>query len=305
MNDDEIEAEYVRRRGTPSDINEHFPTLSDYASHCETLIEFGTRTGNSTVALLRGLNLSYGRVMKTIDIDPNATAHVAGVLGLDHDGDGWVGETKVEALTANTLQIEIETPVDMIFIDTLHTYHQLKQELIRHGNKAKKYLAFHDTYTFGEQGEDGTTPGLNQAIDEFIENSLRHLGVRWEKVYVSRANNGLTVLERLQIGDGPAKPISKETPVSKITKFDEIEEKVYDALEKVVEGGGAYEVGRAGKATTLKVIWSVLIPGQEKPSEFVYSGASDKGLAAALGGVTAVIQAHIAGLQKVNGLLGS
>ena len=77
-----------------------------------------------------------------------------------------------------------------MFIDTLHTYEQLIQELRRHGNKAKKYLAFHDTETFGTVSEQGGR-GLNLAIAEFmLENP------HWvtEKVY--KNNNGLTILRR-------------------------------------------------------------------------------------------------------------
>lgn len=292
MDYDELGAEFDGRRNTPSDINEHLGKLADYAAKCHSVVEFGTRGGNSTVGLLRGLAASYfGEFceLQTVDIDPVATQ-----LARDAFGERPAG-IAFSAVTADTLKIEIETHVDMIFIDTLHTYHQLKQELTRHGNKAKKFLAFHDTYTFGDRGEDGATPGLNQAIDEFILNSLLRLGIRWERVYVSRANNGLTVLERIQ-----AEP--QETAVQ--SKFDEIETKTHAALKSVVDAGGAYEVGYTGKTTTLKVVWSVLIPGQEKPADFVYTAASDKGVAAALGAVTAVLSAHVAGLQKISGLLG-
>ncbi len=37
---------------TPSDINEHLPTLYALAKECRHLTEFGTRTGATTTALL-------------------------------------------------------------------------------------------------------------------------------------------------------------------------------------------------------------------------------------------------------------
>jgi hypothetical protein len=69
----------------------------------------------------------------------------------------------------------------------------MKKVLNRHANKVRKYIAFHDTYTFGLRGEDGKDKkGLLSAIIEFlIENK------NWRfKIYKTN-NNGFTVLERV------------------------------------------------------------------------------------------------------------
>ena len=81
---------------------------------------------------------------------------------------------------------------DLLFIDTFHTYEHLSQELRLHGNKAKKYIVFHDTHTFGLKGEvDSDNKGLLTAIIEFmIENP------HWRFKIHKTNNNGLTVLER-------------------------------------------------------------------------------------------------------------
>jgi hypothetical protein len=79
-----------------------------------------------------------------------------------------------------------------LFIDTLHTYNQLKQELTLHGNKAQKYIAFHDTYTFGLRGEDNVDKkGLMTAIIEFMTENPH-----WKFKIHKTNNNGFTVLER-------------------------------------------------------------------------------------------------------------
>lgn len=64
------------------------------------------------------------------------------------------------AVESNTLKQIIE-PVDLLYIDTLHVYDHLKKELALHGNKARKYLVFHDTFK--------PTQHLKQAIFEFVE----------------------------------------------------------------------------------------------------------------------------------------
>ena len=51
----ELAAAYHRACATPGDIYLHLPTLYRYASCCRHVTEFGTRTGVSTLALLRAL----------------------------------------------------------------------------------------------------------------------------------------------------------------------------------------------------------------------------------------------------------
>ena len=99
----------------------------------------------------------------------------------------------VQYIQGNVLDIEIEE-ADMLFIDTFHTYDQLSRELRQHGNKAKKYLVFHDTYTFGLQGESNNdNRGLLTAIIEFMV-----INPHWAFKLIKTNNNGLLVLERKQ-----------------------------------------------------------------------------------------------------------
>ena len=92
-------------------------------------------------------------------------------------------------IRANVLDVEIE-PTDLLFIDSYHTYEQLNRELELHSNKVRQFLAFHNTEAFGNIGEDGSRPGLQQAIDEFIDSS------EWELFAEFKNNNGLTVLSK-------------------------------------------------------------------------------------------------------------
>ena len=51
----------------------------------------------------------------------------------------------------------------------------------------------HDTYTFGDVGEDGSKPGLNNAIENFM---FFNKGI-WKIKFETPENNGLTILERI------------------------------------------------------------------------------------------------------------
>ncbi len=160
-----------------TDINEHLPTLKALASGCDHVTEFGVRSGLSTTALLAG------RPRTLVSYDMNRQPSVARLEALARE----TGTAFVFVL-ANTLDVEI-VETDFLFIDTYHVYEHLLAELHLHGNKARKYIAMHDTTAYGERGQDGGR-GLWQAITDFIAEGTFKVRDRYEN------NCGLTVLER-------------------------------------------------------------------------------------------------------------
>ena len=171
---------YEQKCSEQSDINEHLPTLKRYAEECDHVTEMGVRTIVSTYALLMG----KPKKMVSYDfrfVDTNF------IKELVKDDTEFVFEL------ADTLTLEMEE-TDLLFIDTLHNYNQLKKELELHGNKSRKYIIFHDTTTFewgGESYEGKPEVGLWPAIDEFLKENQH-----WEVYERFTNNNGLTVLKR-------------------------------------------------------------------------------------------------------------
>ena len=164
-----------------SDINEHLPMLSFLAEQCDHVTEFGVRAGVSTLAFLHGLRGKHDARLRSYDIndDYGVRQSYAPLTKTD-----WV------FVTASTLTIPKIEPTDLLFIDTLHSYTQVSQELALHGDQAKRWIAFHDTETFGTVGDDGDE-GINKAIGQFVGSRPE-----WREVYHSHKNNGLTVIER-------------------------------------------------------------------------------------------------------------
>jgi cephalosporin hydroxylase len=80
---------------------------------------------------------------------------------------------------------------DGLFIDSFHTFSHALEELRVHGKRAKKWITLHDTWLYGLRGEDGTSPGLEEAIAEFVKGNPE-----WQVSEVSPENNGLTILRR-------------------------------------------------------------------------------------------------------------
>jgi len=175
-----LDMEYDWARTNPGDIYENVHVLYDLAQHCESVVEMGVRTGVSTRAFL-----ASGVALTSYDVilEDNVARlfEMARQLG-----------SKAQYIQANVLDIKIPS-TDMLFIDTWHTYGQLRKELKLHGNQAQKYLIFHDTHTFGLSGEDGQDRrGLLSAIIEFVI-----ANPHWRFHTYRTNNNGLTVLERI------------------------------------------------------------------------------------------------------------
>lgn len=174
-----------------SDIGEHMDLLRWLASQCQHVTEFGTRwASGSTAAFLAGKpetfitwDINFGSIVNSRMADLHSIA----------------GKTNFQARVGNSLEIVIEE-TDLLFIDTLHTAKQLYAELERHGWSVRKWIVMHDTETFGQVGEDGSTPGLRMAIRKFQKEEAFPL---WH-LRVDRKNcNGLVVLERVDVEDLP------------------------------------------------------------------------------------------------------
>lgn len=173
-----LQNQYNEACALNSNINQHLPKLKFYADQCETICEMGVSDGQSTRAFLNS-----SASLRSYDLykNPNVEQLFQFAKTLNKD---------VEYIQANTLEIEIPE-VDLLFIDTWHVYKQLAAELTLHGNKAKKYIAFHDTHTFGCTGENPDELGLLPAIIEFLIKNPH-----WKFDYHATNNNGLTVLKR-------------------------------------------------------------------------------------------------------------
>jgi hypothetical protein len=171
---------FQRSRGICGDINEHMLRLAQLARECEHVTEFGVRTGMSTYSFLHGLSNKPDAKLRSYDLHDFFNVYaIRNQLEID-----WTFRQ------GSTLEADVIEPTDLLFIDTLHTYAQVKGELERHGNQASKYIVFHDTVAFGIVGEDNGT-GINLAIQEWMRDNEH-----WRVLEHHENCNGLTILAR-------------------------------------------------------------------------------------------------------------
>lgn len=186
-----LKEKYQELCETPSDINEHLPILKEYASECHRITEMGVRGCVSIYAMLMG----YPLTVTGYDIIRHPNVDEVEKLATENG-------TEFIFIKANVLEIEID-PTDFLLIDTFHTASQLEKELKIHARKVRKYIGFHDTFTFWENGElpyeelgnhEGLScgRGLKYALEPFLE-----AHPEWKIVYKTDKNNGLTIIERV------------------------------------------------------------------------------------------------------------
>jgi hypothetical protein len=193
---------HLKHSLTPSDINEHLPTLHAYTKKCTSVVECGVRDVVSSYSFASGLIGTPGN--SYILLDPYKSTSI----------DPFLDLCAKEGVNARFLMEDDTkcTPVetDMLFIDTWHVYGHLKRELEHWHGHVRKYIAMHDTtvdevlgesirmcMNIAQQVRDSGYPeeeirkGLGPAIAEFLE---AHPEWMVEQKYTH--NNGLTILAR-------------------------------------------------------------------------------------------------------------
>lgn len=165
-----------------SNINEHLPTLERYSKECNHVTEFGVGTVVSTWAWL-----IYPKTIRSYDLNFHANLSEVKICCKEYNVDFIF-------IKVDTLKVEIE-PTDLLFIDTLHCYRQLIEELRIHANKVKKYLIFHDTTLYEFLDEPGyfvytkeDKQGLKTAYLDFLQTEE---GSNWELAEEFINNNGV------------------------------------------------------------------------------------------------------------------
>jgi len=230
-----IKIVYENLTSTPSDINEHLPTLCRYAQECDSVFETGVRDCVSSWALTCGLLNNKNETQKTLLLNDITECDVKHLLTTASSEN-----IKIDYIWKNNLEIEINRNYDLTFIDTWHVYGQLKRELEKFSKITNKYIIMHDTTVDEWQGEtirngwnavqqslDSGFPleeintGLWPAIEEFLKNNPT-----WILHERFTNNNGLTILKRNSLH-----PINFSIPESKITNQDiNVKEKILSNL---------------------------------------------------------------------------
>lgn len=172
---------YEKLCDTPSDINEHLPTLHDLAIKLDAkkVIELGVRTGVSSVAWLTALHQTDG-YLYAVDVNP-APDHVA-----KHPRCTFTQGNDLDPFVISQLPDD----ADIVFVDSDHRYELTKSEIEAYRGKVRPggCMAFHDVAveTF-DHHEPGTEPPF--PVRKAIKEAFPDHDIDW-----SENNHGLAVV---------------------------------------------------------------------------------------------------------------
>lgn len=164
-----LEEIYEKNRASLAATAEHLPYLRSMAEGCDVIWEFGTKHGHSSSAFLMGLP-PHGKLISVDLVITNRAKQLK-----KEAGNKW---RLIQGSTLDRTILAVAPKPDLIFLDSLHTYEQLKEELWLWGNCSGKWLIFHDTITFATKGADGESGiYLPQPVDRAVFDPSSH-GIR-------------------------------------------------------------------------------------------------------------------------------
>jgi len=184
-----------------SDINEHVQTLRNLATSCKSVFEIGISRMEATWGFLHGLK-DGSTYISTNYRSPNKELLTrAKILAAEK-------EIKFSFICKgdNLLEIEELEPVEMMFVDGLHTYCHVTYQLEKFSPLVSKYIAFHDTsepwgdsddteyrgdYSEYPETYDKTKRGVWPAVVDFL---VRH--PEWTLKEKVDNNHGFAVIEK-------------------------------------------------------------------------------------------------------------
>ena len=179
-------AEFDCRLRENSDIVDHLPYLFE-AARGKQVIELGVRGGNSAAAFLAAVELDGGHVWSVDIVAPHVPTEW-------HDSPLW------DFLLGDDLSLAEQLPdgVDVVFVDTSHTFMQTLCEIDTYAPKVRAggVMLFHDTELerpFESPVEDPPFP-----VRKAIEAKAEQFG--WVCEFIGGCN-GLGILRKPEVDD--------------------------------------------------------------------------------------------------------
>ena len=203
---DSIKTKYEKLCNETSDVNEHLPTLYNYAKECESVLELGAGNMISSYALIYGLlnnsqNTNKRHILLNDINECNISCIMDDVVDLN---------INIEHAWVNDLDLPVRKNYDLTVVDTWRVYGQIKRELQYFSTVTNKYIIILGTSIDSLRGETmrrkinledtaknscysvgEVKKGLLPAIVEFINENN---GWKFKEQFPNTC--GLTVLEK-------------------------------------------------------------------------------------------------------------
>jgi hypothetical protein len=157
----------------------HHCVLHRLASQSQTIKELGVCQGATLATML----LSAPKKLIGIDIDDQYFSIYQPLF------DAWAKNNNVDFkfIKGSSIDSKLVSEVDMLHIDSYHTYEHLSKELLIHAPSVKHYIVFHDTVHTRDAA------GLLKAVVHYIT----EVDPQWQIIEHCTQGAGHTVIKRV------------------------------------------------------------------------------------------------------------
>jgi len=155
--------------GLALDIFQHVPTLRRFATNCDSVVEFGFSIGCSA----RGLLAARPKKLHCVDINYCAEEQNLSKVAEENN-------IEFKFTTNDSLKVDIGK-VDLLHLDSNHSFKHVVQEFQIHSSNVSKYILGHD-YGYAD---------VRNAVEHFLSANKE-----WELIEVHTYNHGMYVLQR-------------------------------------------------------------------------------------------------------------
>jgi cephalosporin hydroxylase len=158
----------------------HHSVLQSLTKECDSIKELGVCQGATLAAMM----FCNPNKITGIDIDPQY------FLPYQNLFETYAKENQIdfEFICGSSHDKKLVTSVDLLHIDSYHTYDHLIKELSIHAPEVKKYIVFHDTV----HGRGA------QRLLAAIAHYITEVDPKWEIIEHSIKGSGHTVIKRIK-----------------------------------------------------------------------------------------------------------
>jgi hypothetical protein len=177
----ELDEMYQEVCRASSPLNKHCSKIHEIASKCHHITELAIKTYEIAISVLATKPTKFHLYREKEETLKEIKKKIEDVIPK---------HTEIKLFHGHSLKTQIEA-TDMLILNTHHTAARLKKELLQHAGNVKRFIAFPSVYAFAKRGEDGSIPGVVDAILEFIKENPE-----WFIIYKNKASSGLIIIER-------------------------------------------------------------------------------------------------------------
>jgi len=162
-------------KGYVPEYVKYLPHIREYMQECNSYRELGTNQGASASAV----------VLENVPFVQLIDKSFSRFRPWKHYFDSYAEANNIvlNLVESSSLEVNVTRDTDFLFVDSVHKYNHVLEELRLYSPFVNKYIMIHDTVGY---------PGVGKAVDDFVSKTIE-----WKlSFHYDHPKAGYTVLEK-------------------------------------------------------------------------------------------------------------